>query len=337
MEPFAGTPVEASGLLFIGDLHLSSSPPGRRRQGYMGQGLAKLRHLIDLANEMRFAPIMLGDVFDRERDPSEALKTRLLRELHRSWTTVLTNVGNHDKQGAVLSESDSLAVVSETGHPLRAFASSGPGAEFLIEGRRVGVGFTPHDQPVPEDVRGAFPGADAVFWITHHDIGFEGAYPGALEPHPIEGCNVVVNGHMHLRKQPVTAGGTMWCNFGSIGRTAIDAVNHEPSGWSFRPSAGLVRHPVPFERDVFNLTGRLVAAASPGEGAASAGSAFLDMLAAGRAAAAPAFSSDGTILLEALVSRLEAAGAGQEVLAMALDLHRRAVARRSGERRPAPG
>ena len=59
---------------------------------------------------------------------------------------------------------------------------------------------TPYGQAVPVDLRGAFPGADAVLWFTHHDIAFDTGYPGAVPPFAIEGCDLVVNGHVHATK-----------------------------------------------------------------------------------------------------------------------------------------
>jgi hypothetical protein len=320
--------LEVNGFLFGGDLHAAYRPPSRRHEGYMENVLHKLQQLVDIANEQRLVLVMTGDILHKAKDPSELLKTRLQRIFGRCWTTVQTNVGNHDKNGLRLSDDDTLAVIGEPGAPLRVHAVSGSGNEYLVDGMRVGLGFTPYDQVIPEDVTGYFPKADRIIWVTHHDLAFDGAYPGAVVPFPITGCQLVINGHMHLEKAPITAGDTLWCNFGSIGRTAIDAVSHEPCGWSFTATGGLTRHPLEFQRNAFDLTSRLIDAASPGEIQAAHGSVFVDLLAATRKDAVPA-THDGVLLLEAIMAKLDATKAPLEVRHMLLDNHRRCVERRA--------
>ena len=116
--------VEADGFLFGGDLHLASRAPSRRKAGYREAGLDKLRQLVDLANERRLVLVLTGDIFHRPREPSESLKTRLKRILGRCWTPVLSNVGNHDKDGTRLDDDDSLAMVAESSSALRIFRSA---------------------------------------------------------------------------------------------------------------------------------------------------------------------------------------------------------------------
>ena len=318
--------VEADGLLFIGDLHLSSRSPQRRRDDYTEAGLRKVEHIIAIANQHRLVPVFSGDIFHRAREPNESLKTRLLRSLGGCWTTCLTNVGNHDAAGETLSDADTLAVIGEPGAPLRVFRQSGPAAEFIIGGSRIGFGFTPYGQDIPKSVVGLFPEAVGVIWGTHHDLAFEGTYPGALEPHAIEGCQLVINGHMHLEKTPLPVGNTLWCNFGSVMRTAIDAAGHEPAVWSFSPAEGLLKHGLPHGTDVFDLTGRMVQEASPGELAAAITrpSVFVEMLGAAGQDAVPV-TDEGVLLWEALEARLAAAQTSPEVCAMVRDLHQRVV------------
>lgn len=323
-------PIEASGLLFIGDLHLSSRNPQRRRDDYTEAGLRKVEHIMAIANRDRLVPVFEGDIFHRAREPNEGLKTRLLRLLGGCWTDCLTNVGNHDAAAEELSDADSLAMIGEPGAPLRVFRRAGPGAEFILGGRRIGLGFSPYGQAIPESVVGMFPEAVGVIWCTHHDLAFEGNYPGAVEPFPIEGCNLVINGHMHLEKAPLMVGSTLWCNFGSVMRTAIDAATHEPAVWSFSPADGLVRHPLPHGADVFDLTGRLVPEASPGELAAHVArpSVFVELLGAAGEEAVPV-TDEGVLLWEALEARLGGPGVAPEVQAMVRDLHHRVVEARS--------
>lgn len=259
------TVIEADGLLFIGDPHISSQRPGRRKdKDYPSVILAKLESALKLANERRLVPILLGDLYDRPKEEDEALKTRVIRCLRRAWMPPIALVGNHDKQHAVLTDGDSLAAIREAG-VAHVVSQSGPIAVVSVDGRRLGIGGTPYKQDIPDDVTDVFPDADFVTWVTHHDIAFEKAYPGAQDPFEIQGCGLVVNGHMHLSKPTVQMGSTLWFNPGNITRQEVDAIAHVPYVWELNSAEGLVPHELEHEKDVFNLTGRLVEAVSPGE------------------------------------------------------------------------
>lgn len=321
--------IECEGFLFIGDQHITSRRPGRRiDRDYAERVIGKLARCMEIANEHRLVPVLLGDLWHGAKEENEALKTWVIRTLRRCWTIPFGNVGNHDISGLRLADGDSLAVVAESG-ALSVLADGGPAAEFLMGGVRVGLGFTPYGREVPLEVGSLFPEAEGVVWCIHHDVAFDGAYPGALEPHEISGCGLVVNGHMHIEKAPVNRGQTTWCNFGSLARTALDAIGHEPCAWSFRPHMGddmLTRHPVEFQREVFDLTGRLVAEASPGEAVSGNddASAFVDLLKA-EAEAGPAKTADGTLLLDAIRARFEREKTPAEVRSVVLGLFRAAV------------
>ncbi len=291
----------------------------------MEAGLDKLDQLVTIANERRLVLVLSGDVFHRPKEQSELLKTLLLRILGRCWANVESNVGNHDMNGFTLGDDDTLAVIGEPNKPLHLHKTTGSGIEYLIDGRRFGLGFTPYGQKIPSDVRAVFPDADCIIWNTHHNLAFDGVYPGATELFPIEGCQLVVNGHMHLWKEPVQAGGTLWCNFGSIMRTAIDALDHEPCCWAFTPDAGLERIPLVYAPDAFDLTGKLVDEANPGAFIDAADSSvFLNLLEASKDDITPE-TADGMMVLEALLAKLEQTSARPEIRSMALDLHRRCV------------
>jgi hypothetical protein len=323
----------ADGFLFAGDLHLSSRAPSRRRPGYMEAGLDKLEQMVEIANERRLILVLSGDIFHKAKEQSELLKTRLLRILGRCWAVVESNVGNHDMNGFTLGDDDTLAVIGEPNKPLRLHKTSGSGIEYQIGSRRFGLGFTPHGQKIPNNVRAVFPKADFIIWSTHHDLAFDGVYPGAVELFPIEGCQLVVNGHMHLYKTPVQAGGTMWCNFGSVMRTAIDALDHEPCCWALTPESGLERIPLIYTADAFDLTGKLVDEADHEAFIdAAASSVFLDLLEASRDDVTPA-TADGVLVLEALMTKMEDTSARPEIRVMALDLHRRCVEKNSAFQR----
>jgi hypothetical protein len=326
--------IEAGGLLFIGDPHLGSIKPGRRKDVDFGATvLTAVAQAIAVANARRLVPVFLGDIFDRPHEEDERLKTRLTRILAGCWTTPVTNTGNHDKANDMLEDCDSLALLA-AGGTISVVRTSGPVCVYRIGELRVGLGATPYGQAIPTDVRDAFPEVDTVVWITHHDVALEGAYPGALEPHPIEGCAIVVNGHMHLRKPLVTCGSTVWFNTGNITQTAVDALDHVPTVFELTADCEIVPHvlDLPTGTDAFDLTGLQVAPAkpaSPGEPVlrtvveAAPTSAFVELLKSqdtlemGR-------SGDGSLLREAIGARFEADGTPPEVRAAILGLWARA-------------
>ena len=111
---------------------------------------------------------------------------------------------------------------------------------------------------MPVDVSGEFENVDSIVWITHHDLEFEGAYPKSIPTHEIEGCTLVVNGHMHLTKKIKKEGQTTWFNPGAITRQALDAMEHIPRVWALDASGRIEPIELTYVKDIFDLTGRLV-------------------------------------------------------------------------------
>jgi hypothetical protein len=297
-------PIEAEGFLFINDPHLASRRPGKRcDRDYAATVLGKLEQAIDIANRERLVPVFGGDMFHNARESDETLKTKLVRVLSGSWTVPFSNVGSHDCDGLRLSDADSLSVIAESGRILKVFRETGPAAEFLMQGVRVGLGFSPARQEIPVDVTGLFPEAAGVVWVTHHDVAFDGAYPGAVDPFEIAGCAMVWNAHMHLEKEQIGVGGTTWFNCGNITRTAIDAIAHEPSVWQFSPGTGmLTRHRLSFAAEVFDLTSRLIDESSHGAADDADHGRFVELLKADLEAA-PAATADGAYLKDEILAR----------------------------------
>jgi predicted phosphodiesterase len=319
----------AEGFLFIGDPHLSSRKPGRRKDTNFGKTvLGKIEFAINVANERKLIPVFLGDMFDRAVETDESLKTKLIRILRKAWTKPVSNVGNHDINNVVLTDGDSLALLAETG-VIDVIAHSGAFETFQIGNKRIGLGGTPFGQTPPADVRGLFNGADTVVWLTHHDIAFENPYPGSMNPFEIVGCRMVVNGHMHLRKKPIKVGRTVWLNPGNITRQAIDAIDHVPAVWSLTVDGRFEPIPVPTPSDIFDLTGKLIDAISPGE-APKPGtpegedSVFVSLLSADTSMEM-AKTQDGSVVLEEIVEKLERERAHTDVRHIVMDLHALAV------------
>lgn len=284
---------KAAGFLMIGDPHMTSQRPKRRTDANFGETvLAKIEVAIAIANERELIPVFLGDMFDRAVEEDEGLKTKLLRALNGLWTPALANLGNHDVAHADIGDGDSIAYLAES-RALTLIRNNGPVEVFEIGQHRIGLGGTPFGQEIPRDVTGLFEEAvDGIVWITHHDVAFENAYPGAMMPHEIRGCRLVINGHMHLYKGMIQAGSTTWFCPGNITRMAIDAVDHVPRVWELSATGDLIPHDLPYEPSPFNFTGLLVDSISPGEvppeghdedaSAADMRSTFVDLLAAER-------------------------------------------------------
>lgn len=271
-------PVVSNGLLVIGDPHVGSRRPGRRKDAVWPQAvLAKLERCVVIANERNLAPVILGDLFDRPVEPDEALKNQLIRILKGFRHRPLVNVGNHDIQHTTLTDSDTLALLGLC-DVVDVVATSAPVAEFHIGTRRLGVGMTPYGQAIPTDARGSFTGMDLHAWFTHHDIAFDGGYPGAVPPFAVEGCDVLINGHIHKTQKSVMAGRTRWLNPGNINRQSVDLADHVPRAWILDASGELEAQELPHERNVFDLTGRIVEAAEGAVVAREVESAFVTLL-----------------------------------------------------------
>lgn len=263
----------ANGLLFFGDQHQSAEPVGRRLAGYANAVFKKISDGIEIANQNNYVPLFAGDLFDSPVETEEWVKTELQERFAKSNIKIIANTGNHDISGSILSKSDSLALIA-AGRVIDVISRPmvpGDARVFLIDGHRVGVIAVPYGNPIPNDVT-AFKtkqNLDNILILTHHDLGFEGAYPGAAEPFEIAGCDIVMNGHMHTHRDPVMFGSTMWYNPGSLTRTSIDCAKEKPSVFAVQinPETGkldkLTRYELehqPFEK-CFDLTGRHVEAA----------------------------------------------------------------------------
>lgn len=254
--------VEAKGFLFIGDPHIATVAPGRRRDPEFFKTVAgKLDQAFAKANQLGLQPVITGDLFHKERDSSPELLSVLFRTLRQSVRVPWCLVGNHDLEEAKITDRVALAAVAETG--LLDLIGNGVLREILCGDTLVGMGGTPYGQAVPATVQGLFSEIpDSVIWLTHADIRFKQAYPGALEPFEIEGCNLVVNGHMHIEQPSVQAGDTLWVNPGNITRVSVDALDYAPGVLAWTPLGGLRRYPLVVApgTEVFNLQGRLTQA-----------------------------------------------------------------------------
>ncbi|AWM88226.1 metallophosphoesterase [Microvirga sp. 17 mud 1-3] len=319
-------PRACNGLLVIGDPHVGSRRPGRRKDELWPQPvLAKLEHCVGIANAQDLAVVILGDLFDRPVETDVALKNQLVRILKGFKHRPVVNVGNHDIRHMTLTDGDSLALLGLC-DVVDVVAASAPVAAYRIGERRIGIGMTPYGQDIPTDIRGSFTDVDWQAWFSHHDIAFEGGYPGAVPPFAVEGCDLLVNGHIHKTQKSVTAGRTRWMNPGNITRQSVDLVDHVPRAWILGADGSLSPQPLPFQADVFDLTGRMVEAADEAAVAQAVESAFVTLLQAETATELKR-SGDGAILRDEIETRFSAGEASDAVRAIVRSLLDEAVER----------
>ncbi len=324
----------ADGFLFVGDPHLTSYKPGRRVEDehlIMDITADKFDQAIEVANAHNLVVVVLGDLFDKAKDSKAKLMTLLFRALRKAKHPVLCMPGNHDLLATDVTEDTALAVAEASGllHLMR--GSNAINATFEFKGQRVALGATFHEDTILSSVVGlpGSEGADTVVWITHHDIAFDGAYPGAMEPHAIEGCALVVNGHMHRTQPSIYQEPTWWVNPGNIFRQTIADAKHVPAVWSWHPGEDFPeRHVLRYVEEVFNWRGKSV---SPKMGTLlpqalededeNADSAFVEQLEAALSGELPK-SSKADVLLEDMKAIEEAMKPEEEVLKIVTALHK---------------
>jgi DNA repair exonuclease SbcCD nuclease subunit len=322
--------IQCDGVLVIGDPHVGSRRPGRRKDVVWPQAvLGKLERCVTIANERQLAVVILGDLFDRPVETDEALKNQLIRVLKGFRHRPIVNVGNHDIQHTMLTDGDSLALLGLC-DVVDVVATSAPVTEFQIGARRIGIGMTPYGQAIPTDARGSFAGVDLHAWFTHHDIAFDGGYPGAVPPFAVEGCDVLINGHIHKTQKSVLAGRTRWINPGNITRQSVDLVDHVPRAWILDGSGALEPQALPFENNVFDLTGRVVEAADGSDVAREVESAFVTLLQA-ESSTELKRSGDGSIVRDEIEVKFTADDTSDAVRAIVRSLLGEAVERHAAQ------
>ncbi|HVJ84445.1 MAG TPA: metallophosphoesterase [Caulifigura sp.] len=225
-----------TGLLLIGDPHLEGRQPGFRKDDYPSVILQKLTWALDYAEEHRLLPAILGDLFDKPRDNPNWLLVTLLGILQ--GREVLGLYGNHDVHyNPELTEHDSLQLLVQAG-VLKLVTAESPWTGTM-NGRRVVVGGSSyrHDIPdvfsvtLPEAKPSLFGSSPLVVWMTHHDILCPGYDDGRIKPSEIDGIDLVINGHIHRRLDPVECGRTTWLTPGNISRRSRNDASrqHIPS------------------------------------------------------------------------------------------------------------
>lgn len=214
-----------SGLLFIGDPHLAHRNPGMRKDDYPRVILAKLEWALNYARESRLLPCLLGDIFHYPRDNATWLVGELCEML--VGREVIAIYGNHDVHEDALHDNDSLSVPIKA--KLLTLVSEQKPWEGQMHGRKIIVGGTSHGQFFPQIFSKGVGSDTLVFWMTHHDVQVPGYERTTRLAEEIAGVDVVVNGHIHLRKDPLQKRRTLWLIPGNIARTSRGEREHNPA------------------------------------------------------------------------------------------------------------
>lgn len=227
--------IDAAGIAFIGDPHISALPPGRRLEGFKEQILGKILFALDAAAKENLLPVFLGDFFHRPRDNPNNLLVRLMG-LPGKWRPFIL-VGNHDKHLARYTEDVSLAVLEASG-TVQVISEAGPACILKVGNREVLLGASPDGTSLPEEFQD--PEGRYVIWITHHNIAFPEYSPEGqrlYKPRPLPGISLVVNGHIHRRLPTKKTGSTLWANPGNIARLTFsqNTLERRPAFGVWRP------------------------------------------------------------------------------------------------------
>ena len=213
MNAATGSP-HVAGLMFIGDPHLEARNPGFRRDEYAQVVIRKFRWCLNYARQHQLQPVLLGDLFQLPQDNPNWLLSAIIESIDEPLPAIY---GNHDVRENVLKPNDSIHILFAGGH-LRRLSEDNPW-RGCVGGRNVVLAGTVWGDQLPQRFLPAASDHDLTVWATHHDIlipGYEEA--GRVRPADLPGIDLVINGHVHRRLDPVTKGGTHWVTAGNIVR-----------------------------------------------------------------------------------------------------------------------
>jgi hypothetical protein len=214
---------DVQGLLFIGDPHLEARIPGFRKDDYPQVALRKFRWCLQYARQHQLQPILLGDLFQLPQDNPNWLLSSVIESIEEPLPAIY---GNHDVRQNSLKPNDSIHILFAGGH-LQRLSLESPWTG-TVAGNPVVVGGTVWGERLPKQFSAEGPDHALTVWITHHDIfipGYEEA--GRIRPHDLPGIDLIINGHIHRRLDPVTKGSTHWITAGNITRRARSDASRE--------------------------------------------------------------------------------------------------------------
>lgn len=253
-----------AGFLFIGDPHVSSVQPGKRTDNYVAAVFGKLSQAAVICRQQNLIPVFLGDLIHRDGENSVGLLSRLTLKMQEFPCIPLEVNGNHGKHSTVSVEEDVEFLLNAAG-VLELMDQMQDIREFQISGTTVRMYVAPYGVQLPESV----PAGEGVFnvMVSHHDLAFQGAYPGAQELAEIAGLDMLVNGHMHKTAPSIIKGSTIFHCPGNISRLSTDTADHKPAVWEWRPAFGqeIRPHYLEVTANCFDMSGKIVVPATPKE------------------------------------------------------------------------
>ena len=219
-----------NGMLFIGDPHVEGRNPEFRCDVYSEAILEKIRWSLEYARKEKLVPVFLGDLFDKPRNNPTWLIGRLLDLLVGG--DAIGIYGNHDCAEPTLTENDSLMILVKAGC-LRLVSRDRPW-RGVIAGRPVLIGGSSYRERIPEAINVTEFCEGSLFaentfgvWLSHHDVVSSHYDNGRFSPFEIQNVDVLVNGHIHTRGEPVVKGQTTWLTPGNISRRSRSEKSRE--------------------------------------------------------------------------------------------------------------
>ena len=229
------------GVFVIGDPHIEGRKPNFRCDDYPQVILQKIRWCLNYSKKHKLLPVFLGDMFEKPRDNPTWMLGELIEMMINSHSIGI--YGNHDCAEPQLTENDSLMILIKSGC-LQLVSKTTPWIGE-VNGRRTVIGGSSYREEVPShfDLKslpqdGLFDETPLVIWLTHHDVEVGSYEGGRFKPSSIENVQLLINGHIHRRMDPVQAGATLWMTPGNISRRSRhDAVRrHAPAAMLVKAS-----------------------------------------------------------------------------------------------------
>jgi len=145
-----------SGFLWIGDPHIWSKKPGRRKdEDFLSTILGKIAEITIIANDLNLQPIILGDLFHKADDYEPHFLIKVVNSLKSFKYKPITLIGNHEKAEWVLTNQDAVALLKET-NVLDTIETNQIYGIFEIikngETKKIALGGTPYGMNIPNNI-----------------------------------------------------------------------------------------------------------------------------------------------------------------------------------------
>lgn len=148
---------KTEGLAFIGDPHVWSGRPGKRRdESFVDTIIGKLEFIAQVCNERNLQPVILGDFFHEEDDNVINMLVRVSLVLQKFDRKPITLTGNHEKEEWILKENDVLYLLKVSGL-IDVIDYNGFWGKIELTSKtgkkhNVALGGTPYGQTIPYDL-----------------------------------------------------------------------------------------------------------------------------------------------------------------------------------------